>query len=99
MKPEELEAEIPDQYGLPNPEERDKYIGMGVLLLRGDGYQHTTVAHRKRSVNRELIGLHNANPILDTRVYKAVLPHGGLVKLMENRVDESTPTSCDAEGS
>ena len=92
MKPAELKAEIPDQDGVPNPEERDKYIRMEVLLPRGYGFHRTTVAHIKRNVDVELIGLHNANPILDTRVYEAVLPHGEWFQLTENRVSESIPT-------
>ena len=54
---------------------------MNILLQKmyfqeGDGYQRATVVHSKNNVDEELILLHNCNPILNNRVYEAVLPGG-----------------------
>ena len=62
---------------------------MELILLRGYGYQREIVAHRKRSADGELIGLRKTNPILDTRVYKALFPGGEGIEVSSNRVDES----------
>ena len=47
---------------------------MEFLLPRRYWFENATVLHRKRNVDGELFDLHNANPILDTRVYEAVFP-------------------------
>ena len=60
----------------PISEEDDGYIGIKVLFTRGYGYQHKKIALRKQNIDGELIGLHNANPTLHTRVYEAVLTCG-----------------------
>ena len=49
---------------------------MEFLLPRGDSYQIETLAHRKQNVDSELICLRNTKPILDTKVYKAVIQVG-----------------------
>ena len=71
---------------------------MEVLLPRGDGYQRETVAYSKQSSDDELIDCCNANPILDTRVYKAVFSGGEGIVVSANIVADSILNSCDADG-
>ena len=59
---------------------------MEVLIPRGDGYHIATVAHIKRNVHGELIGIRISNPIFDTRLYETVLPGVEGVGVSENRV-------------
>ena len=73
-------------------------MDMVILLPRGYGYQCAIVAHIKQNIDGELIGLHNYNPIFDTRVYDNVFYSGKIVEVLENRVAEYILTSCEAEG-
>ena len=99
IKLAEPEAEILDQNDDPKPKEGYEYIDIEFILPRGDEYQGATLEQRKRNINEELIGLRNSNPILNTRVYEAVLSGGEGVELLTNQVAEYLLNSCDVEGS
>ena len=88
---------MPDQDDAPNSDEGDKYIGMEVLLPRGDGYHNTKVAHMNQNVDGDLIDLRNANLILDTTVYDAVFPGGEGLEESTNQVSETIIISFGAE--
>ena len=97
MKPADTEAHIPHQDDVQTPQDGNEYIGTKFLLPIQDEYQRATVSHRKRNVYEEIIGLCNDKPILDTSIYEDVLPGEEGGELLENQVDESILTSCDAE--
>ena len=94
MDPVKPEEAITDQEDSLTPGQVSEYVGMEVVLPKRDGYQSAYISHRKRSDDVELIGRHNNNPILDTRVYKNVFSGGKGVDV--NRVAEYILTSCDA---
>ena len=69
---------------------------MEVLIQRGDSYHPATLPHRNLNVDVELIGLHNTNLILYTRLYESIFPGGEVVEVLENQVAEFILISCDA---
>ena len=56
---------------------------MNVPLPRGEGYQQSTISHRKRNIGK-IIGRRNANPLLDTCVYEAEFHDGEGVAISAN---------------
>ena len=61
----------------PYLEELDEYINVQVVLPNKEDIPVLSkVKKRKRGANNQLIGEHNANPILDTWVYELEFPDG-----------------------
>ena len=89
---------IPDQYYEPTPEQTDDFMNMNVLLPRREGYQRSTISRRKRNSSGETIGRRNANPFLDTHVYKADLPDGEGVIILANTAAISLIDNCLYDG-
>jgi hypothetical protein len=72
MEPEADKPEIEDFM----PEMYDNLINAEVLLSKGDILLPAKVIGRKRDSSGNPIGIANANPILDTRIYNVEFPNG-----------------------
>ena len=57
----------------PTPEIGDNYLNMELMLPRGGTLARGLVTERKRDHEGNVIGISNANPILDTREYEVSL--------------------------
>ena len=73
------ESDEPKYNDLLSNELKDKYVGLRVLLPRGDSYNEAVIRKRKRTANGNyLIGKEDNNPILDTRLYEVEFADGGI---------------------
>ena len=82
---------------LPTPEAGDNYVNASLMLPRGNSLVRGTVIGRKRARGNP-IGNANANPIMDSRVYRVEFDDGDVCKLTDNVIAESMYASCDADG-
>ena len=72
--PESDETKYNDLLG---KELQDKYVGVRVLLPRGDSYNEAVIKKRKRTADGNyLLGKEDTNPILDTRIYEVEFADG-----------------------
>ena len=78
---------------------QDKYVGVRVLLLRGNSYNEAVIKKRKRTADGNyLLGKEDTNPILDTRIYEVEFADGGIGEYGTNMIAESLYSSCNEEG-
>ena len=78
---------------------QDKYVGIRVLLPRGDSMNEGVILNRKRTADGKLlVGKENNNPILDTCVYEVQFPDGGILEYNTNIIAESLYSLCDDDG-
>jgi hypothetical protein len=80
------------------PETYDEYLVAQVLLPLGDSMQMGEVIRRKRDHNGRPMGIHNANPLLDTREYIVSFPDGAQQSFMANAIAENLYSQADTEG-
>ena len=85
---------MPDQDDEPTPEQTDEFMNMNVLLPRGEGYQQSTICHRKRNSSGKTIGKRIANTFLNTRVYEAEFPDVKGVAISADTVTTSLFGKC-----
>ena len=83
---------------LPTPEAGDNYVNASLMLPRGNSLVRGTVIGRKRDSRGDPIGNANANPIMDSRVYRVEFDDGDICELTANIIAESMYASCDADG-
>ena len=77
----------------------DEYIGTQVVLPNDNGVEVLCrVKGRKRDSAGTLIGEHNPNPILDTRVFNIEYPDGRVEAFSTNIIAESLYSNVDEEG-
>ena len=78
---------------------QDKYVGICVLLPRGDTLNEGVVLNQKRTADGNLLqGKESTNPILETRVYEVQFPDGGISEYTTNIIVESLYSNCDDNG-
>jgi hypothetical protein len=72
------EAEVYDLLEMDDftPDTFDEYLSAQVLLPVGDTMHCGELIHHRRDHNGKLVGLQNANPMLDTRKYEVLFPDG-----------------------
>ena len=92
-------AEIPlkeqDDYTM---KDLDKCIGTQVLLPNRESVEVLCkVKGQKRDSNDTLIGVYNANPILDTRIFQVEHPNGRVKEYATNLIAESLLSDVDEE--
>ena len=95
--PYEPEAEPPEADDF-DEDAYDAYISAQVMLPRGDRMEMANVRKRKRDDNGNSIGRHNANPILDTRMYEVEFPDGNVAAYTANIIAENLYSQVDEEG-
>ena len=95
--PYEPEAEPPEADDF-DEDAYDAYISAQVMLPRGDRMEMANVRKRKRDDNGNPIGRHNANPILDTRMYEVEFPDGDVAAYTANIIAENLYSQVDEEG-
>ena len=83
---------------LPTQEAGDNYVNASLMLPRVNSLAHGTVIGRKRDARGDPIGNSNANPIMDSRVYRVEFDDGDVCELTANVIAESMYASCDADG-
>jgi hypothetical protein len=83
---------------LPTPETGDDYVNASLMLPRGNSLAHGTVIRRKRDACGDPIGNANANPIMDSRIYRVEFDDGDICELTPNVIAKSIYVSCDADG-
>ena len=80
------------------PEANDQYLGISILLPRGAVSARGKVKSRKRSLDGNLVGQADRNPIKDTQTYKVEFPDGEVAELTANAIAEEMNTLCDNNG-
>jgi hypothetical protein len=68
------------------------------MLHRGNSLVLRTVIGQKRDARGDPIGNANANPIMDSRVYRVEFEDGNVCELTANVIAESMYASCNADG-
>ena len=80
------------------PEVGDYYIGVEILLPRGDQLARSHVVARSQDANGNVMGRSCTNPILDTRIYQVEFAGGEVIELTTNLITESMCAQCNSEG-
>lgn len=80
------------------PDSFDDYIAAEVVIQKADGFFNATVIDRKRDSDGNPIGVRNANPILDTRVYNLQFPDGHVEAFAANVIAQSLWAQTDDDG-
>ena len=83
---------------VPTPEQGDNYVGVSIMLPRGNSNARGKVISRKRDTDGNPIGRADDNPIRDTRTYQVQFPDGEVAELTANVIAESMYASCDNQG-
>ena len=68
------------------------------MLPRSGTVARGRVTERKRDHEGNVIGISNANPILDTREYEVKFEDGDVTELTVNAIAESMYAICDENG-
>ena len=77
----------------------NEYIRAQVLLPNREGIEVLCkVRGKKRNSNGTLIGVYNANPILDTRIFQVEHPNGRVEEYATNVIAELLLSNVDKEG-
>jgi hypothetical protein len=76
----------------------DKYIGAQLDLPLRNAMAHATVLARQQDGEGNPVGLSNANPLLDTRVYQVSFPDGSTGEYSANVIAENMYSQVDEEG-
>jgi hypothetical protein len=89
---------MPEDDYMPDIDTYNQYISARVLLPRGDALKKAIIKSRKRDSQGNLIGKHNHNPILDTRVYEVQFPDGSVADYSTNVIAENIFAMVDDDG-
>ena len=73
-------------------------VGLKVPIARGGEVLEATVRKRKRAPNGSLLGIANANPTLDSRLYEVEFPDGSYQDYATNTLLENLVSHVDEEG-
>ena len=82
----------------PMPEVSDHYIGVEILLPRGDQMARGHVVASSRDAEGNVMGRSHTNPILDTRMYQIEFAGVKVRELTANVIAESMYAQCNTEG-
>jgi hypothetical protein len=85
----------PDDY---TPESYDALITAELLLPKGDVLERANVIGRKKDRDGNPVGVANANPVLDTRVYEVQFSDGHIESYAANVNFENMYAQVDDEG-
>ena len=80
------------------PEELDEYLTAQVVLPHGGEALMAQVKARVRDKDGKPVGLHNPNPILDTRLYEVEFPDGSTEAFAANVIAENLYSQVDSQG-
>ena len=84
----EPESSMPEAESY-DKESLDKLLSAHVLLPRGEGVEHGKVIGRKCDQDGRPVGHGNANPLLNTRVYKVEFQDGYIQEYLANTIAEN----------
>ena len=84
--------------GIPTPEQGDNYVGVSIILPRGETSARGKVIARKQDAEGNPIGRADTNPVKDSCTYEVQFPDGEVAELTANVIAESMYASCDQEG-
>jgi hypothetical protein len=89
-----------DRLHMSTPDSYDPYVNMELSLPRGQDstMEFARVLKRKTDSDGNLIGIANANPILDSRMYVVEWSDGRTEELMANMIAENIFSQVDDEG-
>ena len=73
----------------PMPKVGDHYIGVEILLPRGDEMARGHVVAQNNAASGNVMDRAHMNPILDTKMYQEEFAGGKVTKLTANAIDES----------
>ena len=90
--------DAPPEQLTPTPEIGDNYLNMELMLPRGGTHARGRVTERKQYHEGNVIGISNANSILDTREYEVKFEDGDVTKFNTNTIAESMYAMCDENG-
>ncbi len=74
---------------LPMPEAGDNYVNASLMLPHSNSLVRGTVIGQKRDARGNPIGNANANPIMDSRIYRIEFDNGNVCELTANVIAES----------
>ncbi len=80
------------------PEMGDNYLNAEISVLRGVTLMKGRVTFRKRDKDGNLVGLANANSILNTREYMFTFEDGDKTVLNSNLIAKAVYAQCDPDG-
>lgn len=83
---------------VPTPEQGDNYVGVSIMLPRGESSARGKVIARKRDAKGNPVGRADTNPVKDSRTYEVQFPDGEVAELTANVIAEAMYASCDREG-
>ena len=91
-------SDAPPEQLKPTPEIGDNYLNMELMLPCSGILARGQVTERKRDHEGNVIGISNANTILDNREYEVKFEDGDVTKLTTNAIAESMYAVCDENG-
>ena len=62
--------------GIPTPEQGDNYVGVSIMLPRGEMSACGKVIARKRDAEGNPVGRADTNPVKDSHTYEVQFPDG-----------------------
>ena len=92
---------IPAEVDMPYLEQLDEYIGLKVVIPGSTPDTEPVLAivkGRKRDSDGNPIGIRNAKPILDTRIYQLEFPDGRVEEYGMNVLIENLMSQIDDDG-
>ena len=94
------ENQLPDTDDIDySPDAFDQYLNAEIQMPQQDGNLiKARVTKRMKDDEGRPIGKSNANPLLDTRLYKVEYPDGRIDELQANTIAENMYAQCDTEG-
>ena len=93
-----MDDNLKSQKAESSPEILDKYLGMKVMLPRGDTNDFGFIVKSKRDFKGQPVGVSNDNPILDTSVYTVEFQDGSSDEYTANVIAESLYSQVDDYG-
>ena len=79
-------------------EQNNALVGLKVPIVRGGEVLEATVCKRKRVPDGSLLGIANANPMFDSRLYEVEFPDGSYQDYATNTLLENLFSHVDEEG-
>ena len=76
----------------------DKYIGAKILLPFEDQKVLVTVKERAKDDNGKSVGKYNDNPIINSKIYRALMPDGTYQDITANTIIENIYDNSDQQG-
>ena len=83
---------------IPTPEQGDKFVGVSIMLPRGEISACGKVIARKRDAEGNPAGRADTNPVKDSCTYEAQFPASEVAELTANVIVELMYALCDQEG-